>query len=150
MLFSYSMAKRKETDSFYIHPLVHIWARDRGGMDSQKSESKRREALLLIASKLTQRKSPEDWALESRMMPHMNILAGHVKNDLEMDLVGAVNDLAKTYLAHGRYLESQALFHLVLAADQKKSLGMDHPDTLCTVHNIATVYDNQGEYTKAL
>ena len=81
VLFSYSMAKRKGADSFYIHPLVHIWAREHEGKDSHESESRKREALLLIASNLTQREVPEDWALERRMMPHMNILAGHVKKD---------------------------------------------------------------------
>ena len=149
VLFSYSMAKRKQDDSFYIHPLIHIWARDREGIDSQKSEAKRREAFLLIASNLTQRETPEGWALERRMMPHINILGEHVKKGLEMDLVGTVNELADTYLAHGRYLEAQALFQRVLV-DQERSLGMDHPSTLSTVHNMANVYQRQGEYTKAL
>ena len=149
MLFSYSMAKRKQDDSFYIHPLIHLWARDREGIDSQKSEAKRREAFLLIASNLTQRNTPEDWALERRMMPHIDILGEHVKKGLEMEYVGAVNELADTYLAHGRYLEAQALFQRVLA-EQERSLGMDHPSTFDTVHNMANVYESQGEYTKAL
>jgi tetratricopeptide (TPR) repeat protein len=31
-----------------------------------------------------------------------------------------------------------------------KSLGKDHPSTLITVNNMASVYDNQGDYSKAL
>ena len=120
VLFSYSMAKRKGADSFYIHPLVHEWARDRVGTDIQRSQSKKREALLLITSNLTEREVPEDWAFERRIMPHMNILAGHVKKDMEMDLDVVVNDLAKTYLEHGRYLEAQGLYQRVLAGEQKK------------------------------
>ena len=30
------------------------------------------------------------------------------------------------------------------------SLGADHPSTLTTVHNMALVFDNQGQYDKAL
>ena len=82
----------------------------------------------MIASNLTQRATPEGWALERRMIPHMNILAEHVKMGLEMNLVGTVNELAEAYFAHGRYLEAQALFQRVLA-DQERSLGMDHPST---------------------
>jgi tetratricopeptide (TPR) repeat protein len=33
---------------------------------------------------------------------------------------------------------------------REKTLGKDHPDTLETVHNMASVFDGKGEYGKAL
>jgi tetratricopeptide (TPR) repeat protein len=33
---------------------------------------------------------------------------------------------------------------------REKTLGKGHPDTLATFHNMASVFDNQGEYDKAL
>ena len=35
-------------------------------------------------------------------------------------------------------------------AGRQKSLGVDHPDTLTTVHNMELSYDSQGQYDKAL
>ena len=35
-------------------------------------------------------------------------------------------------------------------AGREKSLGIDHPKTLATVHGMAGTYSNLGKYTKAL
>jgi tetratricopeptide (TPR) repeat protein len=35
-------------------------------------------------------------------------------------------------------------------AEYEKTFGEDHPTTLDTVNNITMVFDNQGEYIKAL
>jgi len=35
-------------------------------------------------------------------------------------------------------------------AGYEKALGVDHPDTLATVNNMAVVFRRQGQYEKAL
>ncbi|KAF8418665.1 hypothetical protein EV426DRAFT_510248, partial [Tirmania nivea] len=32
----------------------------------------------------------------------------------------------------------------------ENALGVDHPDTLTTIHNMASIFDMQGQYGKAL
>jgi tetratricopeptide (TPR) repeat protein len=39
------------------------------------------------------------------------------------------------------------LFHVL--ALREKQLGLEHPDTLWTMHNLADVYDSQGRHSEA-
>lgn len=54
------------------------------------------------------------------------------------------NSLACLLCAHGQFDEAEAIFKLTLPA-QKDLLGVDHPDTLVTRHNIALLQQERGQ-----
>ena len=46
----------------------------------------------------------------------------------------------------GKYLEAEKLYLRCIGL-QKEVLGEKHPDTLSSMHNLGTIYDDQGKYT---
>ncbi len=48
----------------------------------------------------------------------------------------------------GRYAEAEPLY-LETVETQKRVLGDDHPDTLISINNLATLYENQGRWAEA-
>ncbi|KAH8152885.1 uncharacterized protein LAJ45_03111 [Morchella importuna] len=66
-----------------------------------------------------------------------------------LETVNAVDVLVGYYDKRHRFNESLPWYERALAG-REKSLGKDHPDTLTTVHSMASVFYNQGEYGKAL
>jgi CHAT domain-containing protein/tetratricopeptide (TPR) repeat protein len=56
--------------------------------------------------------------------------------------------LAGLYRAQGRYPEAEPLYQHVLEV-RERVLGKDHPQTLMSVNNLATVYNDQGRYREA-
>jgi len=57
--------------------------------------------------------------------------------------------LGSVFGRHGRYKQAMELYEQALAG-YEKALGVDHLDTLRTVHHVAFVFDKQGQHEKAL
>ncbi|KAF8477588.1 P-loop containing nucleoside triphosphate hydrolase protein [Kalaharituber pfeilii] len=155
-LFSYSMAKRKDSDdSFSIHPLVHMWSQWKLEMEPERYTKKAIEALLVVASAIaipaSRRCEVEDWVFERRILPHIFVVERHMKS-LEMEntqILTAVDNLCLVYKNHGYFRKAEEMYNIVLAA-REKLLGPNHPDTLSTVYHMAVVHRRQGQYNKAL
>ncbi|KAF8473532.1 P-loop containing nucleoside triphosphate hydrolase protein [Kalaharituber pfeilii] len=154
MLFSYSMAKRKERgDSFNIHPLVHMWAQWKLEMEPERYSKNASEAFLMVASTISTDKARkvEEWVFQRRILPHIFAVEKHMKS-LEMDnqqMLGAVYNLFLLYEQHGYFKKAQEMYKVVLAGHEKL-LGRDHSATLDVIHNMAEVFRQQGQYNKAL
>ena len=56
-----------------------------------------------------------------------------------------MNNLANVYHKQQKYTEAEQLYVECLEK-QKSILGIDHPDTLKTMNNLAIVYKNQHKY----
>ncbi|KAJ6255791.1 hypothetical protein Dda_9472 [Drechslerella dactyloides] len=58
-------------------------------------------------------------------------------------------DRVKIFTNQGKYDEAMRWYERALAG-KEKTLGKDHPDTLDTVHAIASVFNSQGKYDEAM
>jgi tetratricopeptide (TPR) repeat protein len=157
-LFSFSLAKRKASqDAFWIHPVVHSWARER--LDTHLNQKKAEEAIILFGGivKGTDEKQPNHWAFERRIWPHIESIQrswgalSMLSNTLADGkiLFQRASGMGQLCIQHGLY--SPAVHMLEWALDgYEKTLGKDHPSTLNTVHNMAMVFDKQGQLEKAL
>ena len=154
-LFSFSLAKRKASlDAFWIHPVVHFWARER--LNTQEKQRKAQEALILVGgiSKNDTNKSVDDWAFEKRIWSHVEAVRMSLTelpqlcDQAEVGLK-AICHIGHMHVGHGFYSQARNLFQRSFTG-QQKLLGNDHLDTLNTVHSLGIVFDNQGEYSKAL
>src|SRR5258705_13945393 len=78
-LFRFSLAKRNASnDAFWIHPVVHLWARER--LDTQSQQTKTQEALILCGRfKESHDKLPQDWVFERRIWSHMEMVRRNVR-----------------------------------------------------------------------
>lgn len=116
-LFRYSLAKRNmDAKAFWIHPLVHTWARER--LDEERIKGISEAATHLLAQSLFWDKEDErkvlNWTRETQLMPHINICVKTAEVMLSRGSwtdVGleAVYTLARICFWHGRYSESKTL-----------------------------------------
>lgn len=110
-LFSYSLAHRiGRSDSFYIHPLVHQWARER--LSPQEALRKARDATVLLGNVVrVEERASDQWTYEMRIMPHLEAGRSNTEKYLELEKgspniflwVNAMASLVTTYRDQGRW-----------------------------------------------
>lgn len=76
---SYSLIKDKHpSDGFSVHPLVHLWLRERLTLEEQRDLSY--EALLVLYKAFkSARRSEYAWFFEERVTPHLDALFGNIR-----------------------------------------------------------------------
>ena len=156
-IFSLSLAKRKDSKTIWIHPLVHSWSRER--LDQSTKRRKAFHAISLVTASVRvdhDSRKVENWAMERMFMPHIQKGFQHIcRNGSIGDIeTGSsqrsdVGILADILDYHGEYTPAGELYQWILDGEEK-SLGKDHPDALNTVHGMAIVFRNRGKYNEAL
>jgi len=151
LLFSYSMAKRKQRDdSFNIHPLVHRWARSR--LEPEEQKKKATEAFLIVSTAVNKgNRMVQDWDFKRHIIPHIVAVEGRMETValLDEDLLTGADKLGNVLHKQAQCDKALERYERALAGSEK-AMGMDHPGTLTTVHGMASVYRKQGLYDKAL
>ncbi|KAF7965512.1 hypothetical protein HWV62_43094 [Athelia sp. TMB] len=112
-------------------------------------------AVTLLASAfktITDISSPQSWAECERFVPHLMSLEKHrpARASPSLEFMAMSQDIAKYFYKRGRYSEAETLLMRVLA--QREAVlgpGVDHLDTLTTVHNLARVCSDLGKYDQA-
>ena len=140
-IFSLSLAKRKDFNTIWIHPLVHSWSRER--LDQITRRRKAFHAISLVAASVRvdyDSRKVENRVMERMFMPHIQKGFQHICRNGSIGDVEAgasrrsdVRILAGILNHHGEYTPAGELYQWILAGEEK-SLGKDHPDTLSTVH----------------
>ena len=156
-IFSLSLAKRKDLDTIWVHPLVHSWSRER--LDQSSKRRKAFHAISLVAASVAFRhdaRRAENWVRERMIMPHIQKCFHHICRDGSFGNIetGAsqrsdVKTLADILNYNSEAASAGELFQWILTLEEG-SLGKGHPDTLSTVHQMANVFYNQGKYDEAL
>ncbi|KAL7271558.1 hypothetical protein RUND412_005683 [Rhizina undulata] len=155
-VFDFALAKRKNSSngSFWIHPLVHTWTRER--MDSTTQLQSAKDAILLVTFAIDVNfhdKSPDDWIFKRHIFSHLSVcqenISKYFKESYDEKVFSAAESISGTYSKLGYYKQAEALYKVVLVGCEK-TLGKDHPSTLRTVKNIASVFNNLGRYDEAL
>ncbi|KAF8241266.1 hypothetical protein K440DRAFT_633246, partial [Wilcoxina mikolae CBS 423.85] len=157
-IFTLSLAKRKASDdSFWIHPVVHVWARER--LDSHAKQTKIGEAVILCGQLYqdTTEKLSSQWVFERRIWSHILSvqsyfvalpIAQYGVCDREV-LLDAATDLGLLFNDHGYYNQSMAILESSLATHEHFQ-GSDHSSTLRTIVGLAEAFRMNSEYGKAL
>ena len=72
-IFSLSLARRKDMDTLWVHPLVHSWSRER--LDQAEKARKALHAISLVAAAVSvdrsARRKVENWVKERSLLPHI-------------------------------------------------------------------------------
>jgi hypothetical protein len=138
-LFSFSLAKRKASeDAFWIHPVVHNWARER--LDSQVMQKKAEEAVIACGRLFMHDndKQPCDWVFERRVWLHILSVQKSLKAlpNPSNTLISAngellfeeASNMGQLCEQHGLYSDVEHLLQWARAG-QKKLLGDEHDGT---------------------
>ncbi|MCJ1313658.1 hypothetical protein MMC25_007337 [Agyrium rufum] len=146
--------QRSNEIQFSFHPVVRDWIKLRRNYNTQQQFAI--ESIGTLSTYLQSVYNHQtSFSTNQETTLHINAC---VRNDREF-LIGTteggldINSVSATwfglfYQGQGRYDEAETLFERALAGREKK-LGPEHPDTLGTVENLATVYRNQGRYGEA-
>jgi tetratricopeptide (TPR) repeat protein len=90
------------------------------------------------------------WPRCAVFTPHFHLLTmqGEIYGSQSMPILKANWKIARYLWSSGRYKEAETLLGRTLATSEKQ-LGVEHPDTLGIMHQLAVVYRGQGRYEEA-
>jgi tetratricopeptide (TPR) repeat protein len=153
ILLSFSLISRDKNDLISIHPLVHMWARDR--MSRPEEEQIWMLALSTLAMSIPRDFQLSDYRLRQSQLPHINAcLAFHDDGvfhlrDVGKECLEMAETFALTYSEAGRRPQALQLIEQLVEIS-KRTLGEEHPDALRSMHNLAVQYNNTGRRPEAL
>ncbi|KAL7276061.1 hypothetical protein RUND412_000977 [Rhizina undulata] len=154
-LFTYSLAKRKGSrDSFWIHPLVHAWAREH--VDIATRQRNAEDTIAMVASAIVtdkHKRSSDNWIFEQRILSHLKVCQKNISEYFagsdNMKAAEASFAIASAFSDRGYYKEAGASYQRALTG-YELVLGDGHPSTLDVVSNMASMFYYQGLHDKAL
>jgi tetratricopeptide (TPR) repeat protein len=141
------LTRRPEDQSFDLHRLVHLttrnWLQEEGLLTRWTDRAVSQLARVFPTGEHASR------PVWKAYLPHARyVLASNAHNgDLE-DAISLRNKVGFCLLVDGKYSEAEELFVQVVET-RKRVLGMEHPDTLLSIGNLASTYWNQGRWKEA-
>ncbi|KAL2052027.1 hypothetical protein ABVK25_007719 [Lepraria finkii] len=153
VLLSFSLIYRDKENLISIHPLVHIWVRDRLGPSDE--ETVWTQTTSVIALSIPQTFRIADYRFRQALVPHLDICLSFRKEgifylgDIGDDCQRMASGFALVYSEAGRVQEALQLTERVVEA-RKRTLGEEHPDTLGSMHSLAISYSEAGRVQEAL
>ncbi|KIL54948.1 hypothetical protein M378DRAFT_1047097, partial [Amanita muscaria Koide BX008] len=147
VLLSFSLI-RSNGMLYSVHPLIQTWSRDRLLVANRSDCCRKSRALLACAVKLDY--DNINYRFCALLAPHIRTNSEHATQcvlgdeyyDDENARFGLVFDTAGDW-NHAEELDSEAL------NARETTLGVDHPDTLTAMANLAATYVNQGKWKEA-
>ncbi|KAL7269771.1 hypothetical protein RUND412_007547 [Rhizina undulata] len=155
-LFAFSLAKRKGSgDSFWIHPLMHSWVRDRNNYLTQRKIAEDTISLLGASiEKNKHKRRTDDWIFERRISIHLEGLERipWFSSDLDnfsIKVADALSSIASAYENLGFYKQAEAQCLRAITVYEKE-LEENHPSSLDTLHCMGAILWKQNRYDDAL
>lgn len=136
------------THIYDIHPVVHVWIRER--LDPQQQALYAREALLLVARALPslQQTDTKAWAIHRRLYPHVQACWEYIKkysppSDDNLAILDALDIVATSFRQQGNYQIAEDIFLRVYQGNRLEH-GPLVLKTLDSALNLASIYDVRG------
>jgi len=151
MLRTFSLINHGASGGPYsLHPLVHLWGRDRIPVTEQQAYRTSARALL-SRSVLPEAISTEDFVFRQALIPH--IKAHDHQNATETGEATALSvedqmQFGQVFYESGEWEEAEVIYHQVAYASQEE-YGSAHPFTSRGVEALAMTYWNQGRFKAA-
>jgi tetratricopeptide (TPR) repeat protein len=141
------ITRRPEDQSFDLHRLVHLatrnWLQEEGLLTGWTDKAVSQLARVFPTDGHASR------SVWRAYLPHARyVLASNAQNrDLE-DAVSLRHSVGFCLLVDGKYSDAEELFVQVMET-RKRVLGIEHPDTLLGIGNLASTYRDQGRLKEA-
>lgn len=147
LLSSYSMINRSD-DAVSVHRLVQAVTRHQD--NDPVGHRNTAVAWLKAATPSDPMTSVDGWTQWSLLLPHIDTLYGYIPSDEQNE------DLLNLVQFAASYLQIQGQLRLAIdlfsrsAADYRRVLGADHPDTLNAYNNLAYAHTDAGHLSEAI
>jgi tetratricopeptide (TPR) repeat protein len=147
-LLKYSLVRRDATThTLSIHRLVQAVILDE--MD-EETQQRWAERAVRAVKQVFPFDEPVPWLRSQRYLPHALVCEALIKQwDISLDEAAALLNTAGFYLrARGQYQEAEPLRQEALAIGEKLH-GVNHPNTVYLLNNLANLYWDRGKYDEA-
>ena len=149
-LTSYSLIKTVglEGSVFEMHQLVHLamkeWLESRADLERWKRD------YIIRMSDAFPSADYENWMICQMLFPHAKVAMAYRPGDHKHLLLWTtiLNRGGSYARAKGDYTMAEEMLRRALEG-RKKALGKEHPDTLISMSNLASVLIEQGQYKEA-
>ena len=151
ILQTYSLIQwRENRDGYRMHKLVHAWGHDR--LEEEEQQHLSVAALGMLIETFSAFFSEPGYKL--RLVPHVMANfglvsavynSGDLSDTTTLALIAKVGTFLKTV---GRLSDSHAVRRLHFSKTRELH-GSEHPDTLTSMNNLASVLSDQGKYEQA-
>ena len=148
ILCSFSLVKVNHSNgnSYSMHSLIHSWSLDR-----MSNEDKRQNYFLastVLANSITF--NDEDHAFRRDLIPHLTSLMSHRRSIGRTTSLteNHVLEFGRTFFENGLYNAAEEL-QLEVLESWRRVPGVEHPDTLRTMNNLALTYNERGRTEEA-
>jgi tetratricopeptide (TPR) repeat protein len=148
-LLSFSLIRGQlEQKSFEMHRLVHLSTRKWVELSGQLQRW--RSVAIKIIARVFPSGEYETWSECLELLPHSTAVLSHTPGDDRAVVDGAAikTNLGWYLLLRGEYATAKVILSEAIA-EREKELGVNHPDTLTSVNNLALVLESQGRYEEA-
>jgi tetratricopeptide (TPR) repeat protein len=150
ILLSFSLIKKGSSDCVYaMHPLVHTWGRDR--LTLNKRTNCCLMAFVTLSCSLRWDTS-QPYGFRRVLVTHVRENMEYFKSEGSQNIVSYMDDahakFGRLLQEQGYFKEGETLLNEVLDT-RKKILGVEHPDTITAMANLAAAYRDLGKYTEA-
>ena len=150
VLLSFSLIKKGSSDGVYaMHPLVHAWGRDRMTLDEKKKCCKRACVTLSCSLRWSEIQS---YGFKRALVTHVRANMECSRSENNESIVSYLDDASENFLLllwEQGYLKEAETLGIQVLDTRKKVLGVEHPDTIRTMGNLAGTYQCLGKYTEA-
>ncbi|KAK4113213.1 hypothetical protein N656DRAFT_789251 [Canariomyces notabilis] len=141
------ISQHKESDSYDIHPLVQLsmlcWLAQSGEQGEWAAKVLQRLADVFPVPK---HKNREEWI---GYLPHTQHALELRKGTEDGDaLTGLLSRVGNSFHQLGKYKDAERMHRQALGL-REKVLGKEHPSTLTSMNNLASVLNSQGKYKEA-
>ncbi|KAK6540578.1 hypothetical protein TWF694_009368 [Orbilia ellipsospora] len=151
------LARRsKEMGIYYVHPVVHVWIRER--IPPLQRNLYARYAIVFVARALPTlygKDSTDVWKTHRRLFPHIQAAWGHIKKYVPPDddkdcwgFLDALEVLANSLQEQGLYDLAEEMQCRVYEG-KTAAFGVRSEATLDSATKLATIYDRKGNATKS-
>jgi tetratricopeptide (TPR) repeat protein len=145
-----------ESHKYEIHPVVHVWIRERLKKSQQAIYA--RDAMVLVARALPllqQGDFTETWGIYVRLHRHIQVgwrnvklYIAHSDDRNDVTFLSALNIVATSFRVQGQYDVAEEVL-LRTYAGYELLLGHDNENTLDSAVSLASIYDLRGNIPKA-
>ena len=149
VLLSFSLIKREQSlKTFSVHPLVHYWSQERMTQFEQQKMCEKGSAILSCA--ISWRFETQDYRLRRMIFPHIkaNKLHENERGFIKEYYDDKWTNFALVLWENGDFNNAEQLEVQVMDM-RKMLLGAEHPDTLISMANLATIYRYRGRWDEA-
>jgi tetratricopeptide (TPR) repeat protein len=148
VLLSFSLIK-SSNKVYSIHPLVHAWSRDRISSGADVSATYHKAAALLSCS-IQPFDDVDNYVLCMQIIPQIKACYAHAMN-LQIEETyfdDECESFAFSFDQTGNWREAEQIYTNMMEKRVAK-LGIDHPDSLHTIHCLTVTYWRQQKWYEA-